>query len=83
MRAWVPTTWSWWWAPPVVWAVCGSGGQGHGCQVVVGIDVNAEKLARMRDFGADATINPREFPGKGLKERFKAIAKAGVSANTG
>lgn len=58
--------------------------KGMGAKVVVGIDVNAEKLARMRDFGADATINPREYPGKELKERFKAIAKeAGVSANTG
>jgi 6-hydroxycyclohex-1-ene-1-carbonyl-CoA dehydrogenase len=58
--------------------------KGLGAKVVVGIDINAEKLKMMEGFGADATINPRGMSGKELKEAFKAIAKAaGVSANTG
>ena len=58
--------------------------KGMGAKMVVGIDVNAEKLQKMEGFGADATINPRGLSTKELKEKFKAIAKAaGVSSNTG
>ena len=58
--------------------------KGMGAKLVVGIDVNAEKLQKMESYGADATINPRGLSTKELKESFKAIAKAaGVSANTG
>ncbi len=58
--------------------------KGMGARLVVGIDVNAEKLQKMESFGADATLNPRGLSSKELKEQFKAIAKAaGVSSNTG
>lgn len=58
--------------------------KGMGAKLVVGIDVNAEKLQKMEDFGADAIINPRGLSTKELKDQFKAIAKAaGVSSNTG
>lgn len=58
--------------------------KGIGAKVVVGIDINEEKLKMMEGFGADATINPRGMNSKELKEAFKAIAKgAGVSTNTG
>lgn len=58
--------------------------KGLGARVVIGIDINDEKLKLMEGFGADATINPRGLSTKDLKEQFKAIAKAhGVSANTG
>lgn len=58
--------------------------KGMGAKMVIGIDINSEKLKKMEDFGADATINPRGLSAKELKEEFKAIAKAaGVSANTG
>ena len=58
--------------------------KGMGAKVVVGIDVNVEKLEKMKGFGADATINPRGLSTKELKEQFKAIAKAaGVPSNTG
>jgi 6-hydroxycyclohex-1-ene-1-carbonyl-CoA dehydrogenase len=58
--------------------------KGLGAKIVVGIDINEEKLKMMEGFGADATINPRGMSGKQLKDAFKAIAKsAGVSANTG
>lgn len=58
--------------------------KGMGAKLVVGIDINAEKLQKMESYGADATINPRGLSTKELKERFKAIAKAaGVSTNTG
>ncbi|MCL2346177.1 MAG: 6-hydroxycyclohex-1-ene-1-carbonyl-CoA dehydrogenase [Desulfobulbus sp.] len=58
--------------------------KGLGAKIVIGIDINEEKLRMMEGFGADATINPRGMDGKALKEAFKTIAKAaGVSANTG
>lgn len=58
--------------------------KGLGAKVVVGIDINEEKLKRMQGFGADATINSRGMNAKELKEVFKGICKAqGVSANTG
>lgn len=58
--------------------------KGLGAKVVVGIDINDEKLRMMEGFGADVTINPRGMSGKDLKEAFKTVAKAaGVSANTG
>ncbi len=57
---------------------------GMGAKVVVGIDINAEKLKMMEGYGADATINPKGLSAKELKEQFKVIAKAaGVSANVG
>jgi 6-hydroxycyclohex-1-ene-1-carbonyl-CoA dehydrogenase len=56
--------------------------KGLGARLVVGIDINAEKLKMMEGFGADATLDPRGMNGKDLKEAFKAITKsAGVSAN--
>lgn len=58
--------------------------KGLGAKVVIGIDINAEKLKMMEGYGADATINSRDMSSKDIKEAFKAIAKsAGVSANTG
>lgn len=58
--------------------------KGMGAKVVVGIDINDEKLKRMEGFGADATINSRGMNAKELKEVFKGICKtAGVPANTG
>lgn len=58
--------------------------KGLGAKVVVGIDINDEKLRMMEGYGADFTINPRGMSGKDLKEAFKTVAKAaGVSTNTG
>lgn len=58
--------------------------KGMGAKLVVGIDINAEKLKMMEGYGADATINPKGLSAKELKEQFKVIAKAaGVSANVG
>lgn len=58
--------------------------KGMGAKVVIGIDINDEKLELMKGYGADATINPRGMSAKDVKEAFKAIAKAaGVPSNTG
>ncbi len=58
--------------------------KGMGAEVVVGIDINEEKLARMKDYGADFTLNSSGLDAKAVKNAFKGFAKeAGVSANTG
>lgn len=55
-----------------------------GAKVVVGIDINEEKLKMMERYGADATVNPKGLSAKDLKESVKTIAKShGVPANTG
>jgi len=58
--------------------------KGLGAKVVVGIDINEEKLKMMESYGADATISPKGMSAKDLKEAIKSIAKVhGVPANTG
>lgn len=55
-----------------------------GAKVVIGIDINEEKLEFMKGYGADATLNPKGQSTKEVKERFKAICKEkGVPANYG
>ena len=49
---------------------------------VVAIDVVAEKLAALGDFGAALTLNAREFDGRALKQEIAEFAKArGARAN--
>jgi 6-hydroxycyclohex-1-ene-1-carbonyl-CoA dehydrogenase len=58
--------------------------KGMGAKVVIGIDINDEKLKMMTGYGADGTINPKGLSTKELKDAFKAIAKEhGVPSNTG
>ncbi|MBI1905662.1 MAG: 6-hydroxycyclohex-1-ene-1-carbonyl-CoA dehydrogenase [Rhodocyclales bacterium] len=46
-----------------------------GAKAVIGIDINDEKLAMMKGFGADYTLNPKGKSPKEVKEAFKAICK--------
>ena len=58
--------------------------KGMGAEVVIGIDINQEKLERMKTYGADFTLNPKGLDAKGIKDAFKGFCKeAGVPASTG
>ena len=58
--------------------------KGFGAKVVIGIDINDEKLEFMKGYGADAVINPKGKSAKEVKELFKAICKEkGVPSNYG
>ncbi|HEX9812188.1 MAG TPA: 6-hydroxycyclohex-1-ene-1-carbonyl-CoA dehydrogenase [Burkholderiales bacterium] len=65
----------------VIGAAGGVGGfmtqvaKGMGARAVVGIDINEQKLATMRRYGADYTINPKGKSAKEVKEVFKAYCK--------
>ncbi|PLX45005.1 MAG: 6-hydroxycyclohex-1-ene-1-carbonyl-CoA dehydrogenase [Deltaproteobacteria bacterium] len=55
-----------------------------GAKVVIGIDIDDERLKRNLEYGADAVINSRELDAKGVKARIKEIAKEhGVPSNWG
>ncbi len=49
--------------------------KGMGAKAVIGIDINEEKLAFMKNYGADFTINPKGMSPKDVKELFKAYCK--------
>jgi 6-hydroxycyclohex-1-ene-1-carbonyl-CoA dehydrogenase len=58
--------------------------KGMGAKAVVGIDINEEKLAFMKNYGADFTINPKGKSAKDVKELFKGFCKErGLPANYG
>lgn len=58
--------------------------KGFGARVVIGIDINDEKLEFMKGYGADAVINPKGRSAKEVKDLFKAICKdKGVPSNYG
>jgi 6-hydroxycyclohex-1-ene-1-carbonyl-CoA dehydrogenase len=58
--------------------------KGMGARAVIGIDINEEKLAFMKGYGADFTINPKGRSAKEVKELFKGFCKAqGLPANYG
>jgi 6-hydroxycyclohex-1-ene-1-carbonyl-CoA dehydrogenase len=58
--------------------------KGMGAGAVVGIDINDEKLALMKSYGADFTINPKGKSAKEVKELFKGFCKErGLPANYG
>ena len=58
--------------------------KGFGAKVVIGIDINDEKLEFMKGYGADAVINPKGKSAKEVKELFKTICKEkGVPSNYG
>ena len=46
-----------------------------GAKTVIGIDVAGDKLERMREFGADHVINPKDKDIKAIKGEFKAYCK--------
>lgn len=46
-----------------------------GCSTVIGIGRNEEKLAMMRSYGADFTINPKGLGHKEVRELFKGYCK--------
>ncbi len=55
-----------------------------GAETVIGIDIDDAKLARAREFGADATINSRGKTPREVQEAFRAICKEkGVPHNWG
>jgi 6-hydroxycyclohex-1-ene-1-carbonyl-CoA dehydrogenase len=55
-----------------------------GAAVVVGLDINQEKLERAKDYGADFVINVRDKDFKAVRDEFRAICKeAGVPHNIG
>ncbi len=55
-----------------------------GAAVVIGIDIDDERLARNLQYGADAVINSRELDVRGVKGKIKEIAKErGVPHNYG
>lgn len=49
--------------------------KGMGASHVIGIDINDEKLAMMRNYGADFTVNPRGKSTKEIKEAIKSYCK--------
>ena len=49
--------------------------KGMGARAVVGIDINEPKLALMKNYGADFTLNPKGKNPKEVKELFKAYCK--------
>ncbi len=58
--------------------------KGMGAKAVIGIDINEEKLAFMKGYGADFTINPKGKTAKEVKELFKAYCKEqGLPASYG
>ena len=58
--------------------------KGMGAKAVIGIDINEQKLAFMKGYGADFTINPKGKNAKEVKELFKAFCKEqGLPANYG
>jgi 6-hydroxycyclohex-1-ene-1-carbonyl-CoA dehydrogenase len=69
--------------PGTLAIVVGAGGVGGYCvqvasafgATVVAIDVDAEKLAAIREGGAALTLNARELEGKALKSAISAFAK--------
>jgi 6-hydroxycyclohex-1-ene-1-carbonyl-CoA dehydrogenase len=69
--------------PGTLAIVVGTGGVGGYCvqvakafgATVVAIDVDAEKLAAIREGGAALTLNARELDGKALKGAISAFAK--------
>ena len=42
---------------------------------VAAIDVDRDRLRRMRDFGASLTLNAKEYDSRGLKKKIRAFAK--------
>ena len=55
-----------------------------GAQIVIGVDIDEEKLSRALGYGADATINSRGKSPKEVQEAFRAICKEkGVPHNWG
>ena len=55
-----------------------------GARAVIAIDINAQKLALMKSYGADYTIDPRGKSSKEVKELIKAWCKEqGLVANVG
>ena len=58
--------------------------RGMGADTVIGIDINAAKLERMRGYGADFTIDPRGKSSKDVKELIKSYCRSrGLPANYG
>jgi len=58
--------------------------KGMGARAVIGIDINAEKLAFMQGYGADFTIDPKGKSAREVKELFKGYCKEqGLPANHG
>lgn len=58
--------------------------KGMGAKVVIGVDINEEKLELMKGYGADFTINPKGKSPKDMKELFKAYCKEnGLPSNYG
>ncbi|MDD5174861.1 MAG: 6-hydroxycyclohex-1-ene-1-carbonyl-CoA dehydrogenase [Sterolibacterium sp.] len=49
--------------------------KGMGARAVIGIDLNEEKLALLRGYGADFTINPKGKSVKEIKEAIKGFCK--------
>ena len=49
--------------------------KGMGARAVIGIDINEEKLAFMKGYGADFTINPKGKSAKEVKELIKGYCK--------
>lgn len=55
-----------------------------GASTVIGIDINEEKLAMMRGYGADYTLSPKGKSPKEVREAIKAYCKEkGVASNWG
>jgi len=55
-----------------------------GARVVVGIDINAERLAAMQGYGVDCAIDASGMSVQQVKEQFKAWCQAqGLAANSG
>ena len=58
--------------------------KGMGARAVIAIDLNEEKLALLKSYGADFTINPKGKSVKEIKELIKGWCKdQGLSANFG
>ncbi len=58
--------------------------KGMGARAVIGIDINEQKLAFMKGYGADFTINPKGKSTKEVKELMKAWCKEqGIPSNFG
>jgi 6-hydroxycyclohex-1-ene-1-carbonyl-CoA dehydrogenase len=58
--------------------------KGMGARAVIGIDINQQKLALMKSYGADYTVNPQGKNPKEVKELFKSYCKEnGLPANYG
>jgi len=55
-----------------------------GARAVIGIDINETKLALMKGYGADFTINPKGKSAKEIKQLIKGFCKEqGLAANFG